>query len=369
MTKRFQRAFWLSALTALAAFGLIVLGAVVHNTGSGLACPDWPLCFGQFFPEMSRETGVLYEHSHRLLGATVGLCAIALSWLLWAPCPPFASMRGVGTALLGLVVFQGVLGGVTVLMQLSPLVSTAHLGTSMIFLMLVLYVCRETWLRARAMTQMSDLESRISNPQSAILPIPGARAVSRLLVLALLAVYFQMLFGALIRHTGATYALRLGWEGSIVGVDQLTGHPTLWPADPPAQANVLHRYLAPLVAMLVVFASARAFVAARAAGRRALALGAWGPVALVLLQMIAGVVMLGVMLDQDSWLTIGARTAHLAVATLLLGNLYLLVLGFAGRRATALLETRMQDSVRNPQSAIPNAQSEFPAMRATDPGP
>ena len=60
----------------LLTFALVTLGGVVHNTESSLACPDWPLCFGQVMPEM--EGGVAIEHSHRLLATLVVLGVLLL---------------------------------------------------------------------------------------------------------------------------------------------------------------------------------------------------------------------------------------------------------------------------------------------------
>ena len=64
------------ALVALC-FGLIVLGALVRVHGAGLACPDWPLCFGRVLPEMNLE--VAFEWTHRLVAGSVGLFFVALS--------------------------------------------------------------------------------------------------------------------------------------------------------------------------------------------------------------------------------------------------------------------------------------------------
>src|SRR5512140_2903323 len=75
--KLFRYAIGLAGLT----FCLLIVGGLVHNTRSSLACPDWPLCFGSAFPKM--EGGVLVEHSHRLLATTVGLGTIGLLIGLW----------------------------------------------------------------------------------------------------------------------------------------------------------------------------------------------------------------------------------------------------------------------------------------------
>ena len=55
--------------TAVATYLLILIGGLVHGTGSSLACPDWPTCYGTLMPKM--EGGVLVEHSHRLAAGTV----------------------------------------------------------------------------------------------------------------------------------------------------------------------------------------------------------------------------------------------------------------------------------------------------------
>ena len=66
----------LSAAAAALTVALIVAGGVVTNTDSGLACPDWPTCFGSAMPRMVGNVAV--EHTHRLIATTVGLCTVAL---------------------------------------------------------------------------------------------------------------------------------------------------------------------------------------------------------------------------------------------------------------------------------------------------
>ena len=66
--------------TAVATYLLILIGGLVHGTGSSLACPDWPTCYGSLMPKM--EGGVLVEHSHRLAAGTVVILTLALAAML-----------------------------------------------------------------------------------------------------------------------------------------------------------------------------------------------------------------------------------------------------------------------------------------------
>src|SRR5213596_2937419 len=85
----------LAAATAAATFVLVFAGGLVTSTGSGLAVPDWPLSFGQVFPEM--KGGVLFEHGHRLVATLVGLLTVVLAtWVVLREARP--AVRGLAVA-------------------------------------------------------------------------------------------------------------------------------------------------------------------------------------------------------------------------------------------------------------------------------
>src|SRR4030042_1557016 len=112
-----------AVFTACATFGLLVMGALVTSNDAGLSVPDWPLSYGSLTPPM--VGGIVYEHTHRVVASLVGLLTIGLAiWLgrreerRW--------VRRIGYFALGAVVAQGLLGGLTVLLKLPPVVSVFH---------------------------------------------------------------------------------------------------------------------------------------------------------------------------------------------------------------------------------------------------
>ncbi len=270
-------------------FCLLLAGGLVHNTRSSLACPDWPLCFGSAFPRM--EGGVLIEHGHRLLATSVGLGTIILVFGLASRARKTGEHRltWLGVAALALVVFQGVLGGLTVIYRLPTLVSTAHLATSMLFFSLLIYI---------------NFRLRPTPPRTRAALPPTVATWS---AIATATVYLQMLLGALMRHLGAGLAC----------TDLPLCRGEVWPAGahPNVLLHVTHR-LAALAVLFVTIMVAR--VTWRAGARplvRALALIA------PLLTLVQGT--LGV-LSITSFLDAAPVTAHLGVAALLLADLFCL---------------------------------------------
>jgi heme A synthase len=132
MPRPFTTLAWTAATCA---YLLIVLGAVVRITGSGMGCGDhWPLCNGHLFPPLG-DVGTVIEWSHRLVAALLSALVAALAGYAWrlrrdasAPTHRTAYLA------LGLLLVQVLLGAVTVKLALPPWTVIVHLGTAMLLL-------------------------------------------------------------------------------------------------------------------------------------------------------------------------------------------------------------------------------------------
>jgi heme A synthase len=144
MTRRFTRLAWTAATFT---YLLIVLGAIVRITGSGLGCGEhWPLCNGKLLPPLDLPT--LIEYGHRLAAAAVsGLVAALAAYAWWLrrgaptdlhqPPPSSTALHRPGVAAyvaLMLLLLQVGLGAVTVKLSLPPWTVILHLGTAMLLL-------------------------------------------------------------------------------------------------------------------------------------------------------------------------------------------------------------------------------------------
>jgi cytochrome c oxidase assembly protein subunit 15 len=120
-------------LVALAALALIVLtGAAVRLTGSGLGCPDWPKCYGGTVPPL--ETHAVIEYGNRLLTGFVGLAVIAASGLAWFRRPFRWHLAFFGALLPIGVLCQAILGALVVKYHLAPGLVMGHFILSMLLL-------------------------------------------------------------------------------------------------------------------------------------------------------------------------------------------------------------------------------------------
>lgn len=277
---------WITGLLVGLTFCLLLLGGIVHSTGSSLACPDWPLCYGQVFPEM--KGGVAIEHSHRLLAATVGLLTIGLVIISGRRRHQERGVWRLSLLALILVIFQGILGGITVIYKLPTMVSTSHLGLSMIFFSLLIWITLRVWLPDRIAVSGRALKE----------------APRRWIQLTTAVIYLQMVLGAFMRHTGASLA--------CPDVPLCFGF--LWPADLPpfTQLHMAHRWMGMLV-LLCILASA-IFVRRRYQEGGGLRFLANNAILLVFLQI--GLGLASVWTSLNLWVV----TAHLAGGALLLAS-------------------------------------------------
>lgn len=192
----------LALTNACATFLLILAGGLVTNTGSGLAVPDWPTTFGQnmlLFPWSGMVGGIFYEHSHRLVGAAVGLLTLTVGVLLWIR-EPRRWLRWLGVGALAVVLLQGILGGLRVVL-LEDNLAIVHGMLAQAFLALVASVALFT---SRAWTRMPER------------PLPAdAGHLASLCLVTTGALYLQIFFGALLTHMGARLDAHLGAAGLV----------------------------------------------------------------------------------------------------------------------------------------------------------
>lgn len=281
----FRLAARLGFATTALTFGLIVIGSVVRTTGSGLACPDWPLCQGRLIPPW--QFNVMVEWTHRLVALLVSLSLVALSVLTFAHPALRRRLAGLVLLALSLLAVQVLLGALTVWKLLDPSVVSGHLGVALLIFATLLAYSRTA-----------------SQAAGAGAGAPAAR-----------------LAGLMPAFAAATV---LTWLQSLLGGMVSTHHAGLacpdWPTCfgewfPPLQGLVglqmAHRYGAYLLTAVVLAVATVARTAPDPAVRRAGALA---------LGLVVGQVVLGVSnvhLGTPVWLS----AAHLATATALIAVL------------------------------------------------
>ena len=236
----------------------IVVGALVRAHGAGLACPDWPLCFGEVVPRFDFK--VAWEVGHRYVGWTFGLTYLALG----AGVLSDGSLRRVGGTIwgvgLGLLVLQGLLGALTVWHLLASWSVTSHLLVGNAWNACVL------WLGLALHDHAADARR------------PGVGRGARLSVASsALFLLFQLALGGLVSSRYAGLACSK-WPGCY----DATWFP-VWGMDTLVGLHVHHRANAYLLAAVIVWMVWSTRGIPRLAGRARLAL------ALVLAQIGVGV--------------------------------------------------------------------------------
>ena len=285
-------------VTAAFAYLQIALGGVVRVSGSGLGCPDWPLCHGRPYPPA--DIHAIIEYSHRAVGSVTGVLIIATvlsAWAVWRTRRPIVAWLA-SASLVG-VLGEGLLGAGVVANDLASWLVLIHLGLAMIIL---------GFLVATAVMAM---------PPSSGVPDPR---LQRLAAIATGGTYLLLLSGSTVVASGADAACRSwplcgsGFTPDFTGMNAWT---------------MLHRGSVLVIGALLVFVLVRA---ARQPGLRAVSIAT---LALLALQVLVGA--FAAVTDTSFF-----NGVHVGLATLV----------WAGVLATALLTVPRADRDPELQSRV-----------------
>ena len=173
-----------AVLVACATFFLIIAGANVTSHDAGLATSDWPLSNGSLFPKMVGN--LFWEHGHRMIATVVGMLTIVLAIYIQAR-DPRGWVKRLGWAALGCVIAQGLLGGLTVKLNLPLAVSAAHATLAQLFFLITI--------------SLDIFTSRVWREQGSRIAEDGGPSIRSLGVVALVAILAQLVLGATLRHS------------------------------------------------------------------------------------------------------------------------------------------------------------------------
>jgi heme a synthase len=183
----------LALITAATTFPLIFMGGLVTSHQAGMSVPDWPNSWGYnmfTFPPSKWVGGILFEHTHRLAGAVVGLLSMILMivtcatdrrrWVIWTSVAVFAA-----------VCIQGTIGGLRVVLSARDL-AIVHGCVAQVFFAFIAAFCVMT--------------SRFwSDPPK--VSVPAAKVVLNLGAVTVAIIFCQLIVGAIMRHSDAGLAI------------------------------------------------------------------------------------------------------------------------------------------------------------------
>ena len=229
----------------VAAFAQVTLGGIVRVTGSGLGCPDWPLCHGQIIPPF--EFATLLEYSHRLSASLLGVLVLATMVVVLMRYRSNRWGKNSILTALGLVLVAAALGGATVLTHLAWWLRLLHLGIAEGAVAALVVAVIVSWRVGAANAGSADTVT--DDTASVDAPDADARGVNRLLIAALVGVFLLILSGSYI--VGAGY-------GSSCGTWPLC-RGSLFPEGRAYIEHMGHRYFAAIVGLLILAVAYKAW--------------------------------------------------------------------------------------------------------------
>ena len=225
----------LAGFLLLLIFIQISLGSAVRLTGSGLSCPDWPLCYGLWFPDqdkLSKITDVNYEFYQIMLewihrfNAAIFIAPVTL--LLFFVGLKATKNRKIRTILYSIMIvlaMQGLMGGFTVFDKNSPWSVAAHLGFALGLMFLVIKIFL------------------VSLRLKSIKPLPNKNKKIFILYITIIIVLATMLMGAIVSKSGSSLACDL-WPQCSSDGDSLLQYNKI--------IHISHRFLAIISAIFIV---------------------------------------------------------------------------------------------------------------------
>ncbi len=191
-----------AVLLVIATFSLVILGGTVTSKGAGLAVPDWPTSYGHGMfelPWMMWVGNIFWEHLHRLAGATVGILCIVMAAWLWVSQQHRPWLRWSGVGLLGLVILQGVMGGLRVT-ELSIALAIMHGVMGQLFLCLTVFI-------AAATSAYWTLGDQQAIGRDGLDRLRVYRYLGRFSAFFFVVLLIQLILGAAMRHSEAGLAI------------------------------------------------------------------------------------------------------------------------------------------------------------------
>jgi protoheme IX farnesyltransferase len=285
---RFQKTALATVVTTIV---LVTIGVIVRVTGSGMGCPDWPLCHGQVVPPMG-DTSAWLEWIHRTVASVIGFMILALAFFAWRDHRDRRSILWPSIAAVFLVGFQAWLGEETVRLNNSGESVTAHMASAMTLLGVLVYVTVRSFYPARLATR------------------GGSQRFTLLAILTAASTFALLLFGS---HVTAV-------DAGLVFPDWPLMNGTIFPltsavdtaVKPLYEAHAIHRYVAAIVLLFVWLTAYAAWKTQRSRPtllRLAIALAVLFPLQVVIggLQVLTGL---------SDW----TQTLHLALGAVIWAN-------------------------------------------------
>ena len=183
----------LSKILVFSILVLIFAGALVKSHEVGLSVPDWPTTFGYQmfkFPFSDMVGGIFYEHGHRMIATVVGFMTLILSIIVYLSDNDLW-LKKLTFSALGLVIIQGLFGGLTVLLYLPAYISVIHAILAQTFFVLIIFISFS--LSKKDKQKLDNLSD-----------VPDLKTPAYLVAIS---IYIQLIIGAIMRHTESGLAI------------------------------------------------------------------------------------------------------------------------------------------------------------------